>query len=37
VARLPVKIPEAGKVLRLAGALPPSRVSVSLEVKAPKD
>jgi hypothetical protein len=37
VKPLPVRIPEAGKLLRLAGALPPSRVSVSLEVKAPKD
>ena len=37
VKPLPVKIPEAGKVLRMSGALPPARVSVSLEVKSPKD
>ncbi len=32
-----VSIPETGKILSLAGALPPSRVSVEIEVKAPKD
>jgi len=37
VKPVPVKIPESGKVLILAGALPPARVSVSLEVKSPKD
>ena len=37
VKPLPVKIPESGKVLQLAGALPPSHVTLSLEVKAPKD
>jgi hypothetical protein len=37
VKPVPVKIPESGKVLTLAGALPPPQVTVSLEVKAPKD
>lgn len=37
VKPLPVKIPEAGKVLNLAGALPPQRVVLALEVKAPKN
>jgi hypothetical protein len=37
VKPIPVKIPESGKALSLAGALPPAHVSVSLEVRAPKD
>jgi hypothetical protein len=36
VRPIPVAIPETGKVLALAGVLPPSRVTVELEVKAPK-
>ncbi len=32
-----VTIPESGKILTLAGALPPSRVSVEIAVKSPKD
>jgi hypothetical protein len=34
VRPLPVTIPESGKALFLTGALPPARVSVSLDVKA---
>lgn len=34
VRPLPVTIPESGKTLFLTGALPPTRVSVALEVKA---
>lgn len=33
VKPLPIQIPEEGKVLLLAGVLPPSRVTVELEVK----
>jgi hypothetical protein len=36
VRPIPVAIPETGKVLSLAGVLPPARVTVELEVKAPK-
>lgn len=36
VRPVPVAIPETGKVLALAGVLPPARVTVELEVKAPK-
>jgi len=34
VKPLPISIPESGKVLLLTGVLPPSRVSVELDVKA---
>lgn len=34
VRSLPVVIPESGKILVMAGLLPPERVAVSLEVKA---
>lgn len=36
VKPLPIVIPEAGKVLTLAGSLPPARVGVVLQVKAPR-
>jgi hypothetical protein len=36
VKPLPVAIPETGKVLVLAGVLPPAQVIASLEVKARK-
>lgn len=36
VKPVPVTIPEQGKVLLLAGALPPAHVALSLEVKAQK-
>jgi hypothetical protein len=36
VKPIPVTIPEEGKLLVLAGALPPSRVGVTLDVKAHK-
>ncbi len=34
VKPLPVSIPESGKALAFSGVLPPSRVTVELDVKA---
>ena len=37
VKPIEVKVPERGKVMKLSAALPPSLVTVTLEVKAPKN